>query len=59
MWISTPGTWYEGRGNSWREEVFDGSDLRGAVILGGEVHGCSFQRSRLDGAEFNQVNLHN
>lgn len=51
------GTWLEGRGNTWRRVSFDGADLRGAVMAGGSLEGCTFAAARLAGVWFTQMTL--
>ena len=52
------GTWHEGRANTWRDVSFDGADARGALFMGGRLIDCTFNRTRLSGAEFLQTALH-
>lgn len=51
------GTWHDGRTNAWRNVVFDGADLRGALALGCLIERCSLAEARLKGAEFQQATI--
>lgn len=51
------GTWWEEKANSWRRVVFDGANLRGALVEACLLEDCSFGGTRLSGVEFDQVRL--
>jgi uncharacterized protein YjbI with pentapeptide repeats len=44
-------------GNTWENVVFDGADLRQMVAKGGRILGCSFKKTKLLRANFEQVAL--
>lgn len=51
------GTWHDGRTNAWRNVVFDGADMRGALALGCLMERCSFAEARLARVEFQQATI--
>ena len=51
------GTWWEEKANSWRRVVFDGADLRGALVEACLLEDCSFGGTRVSGVDFDQVRL--
>lgn len=51
------GTWYEGRGNAWRNINFDRADLRGLLASGCSIVRSTFKGTKLKGAEFHQATI--
>lgn len=54
---SAIGTWQDERRNVWRRVSFDMADLRGALLLGCYLEGCSFLKSRVSNAQFQHVTM--
>lgn len=51
------GTWHAGRTNVWRNVVFEGTDLRGALARGCLMEHCLFSHARLKGVAFQQATM--
>jgi uncharacterized protein YjbI with pentapeptide repeats len=48
----------KGEGNTWVEVVFEGADMRDAVLDGTKFIRCAFSHLRANGIQFNQCDLH-